>query len=261
MAQQNKITASFSSGRGNTLDILLPDEEIKGTGPRFVDVSFAQRVAESLNTIFKNKFKITYDVFCIEELVIPEPVNLKPIFELSNPFTYENRYINDFFTSADIYLSLNEDFDWGQDEVTKGFYEFHTEKNTYRTRILNVNNKKVLDSNGGFIYNRYTIFLYDQYAKSGIGLIQGQKRKPYFKDQGGDSKWTLGGVYIHELMYHNYPDDFGKGDKSPNYLREYFLLPKNTGTYSKDHPRGNKQRDTTVWKAVRNRNLKTIWKK
>jgi len=84
-------------------------------------------------------------VFCIEELTIPEPVNLKPMVQLDNPFTYTNASISDFYTNADIYLILNEDFDWGQDDVTKGFYEFHTEKNALRTKILNVNNKEVIN--------------------------------------------------------------------------------------------------------------------
>ncbi|MBE7649134.1 hypothetical protein G1K75_11975 [Tenacibaculum finnmarkense] len=253
--KQNKIVASFSSAKGNSLDIIFPDEEIKGTGPRFVNVSFAQRVAASLNTIFKKKFKITYNVFCAEELIITKPLNLRP--EVTNIFNLENAFLNDAITEADIFFSLNKSFAWGQDSVTKAFYEFHTEKLAYRTNIININNDEVLQLNGGFIHNRSTIFLYDKNYND----VKEVKGTLFFKDEGGDSKYTLGGVYIHELMYHNYPDDFGEGDPNTNYLRDYFLLESNTGSFVDSHYKGKNQRDKQFWIDVRNKNLKGIWNK
>lgn len=52
-----------------------------------------------------------------------------------------------------------------------------------------------------------TIYMYDKNAPSGLGLKKGAK-DPFLKDEGGESKYTLGSVYIHELMYYNYSGDF-----------------------------------------------------
>ncbi len=76
---------------------------------------------------------------------------------------------------------------------------------------------------GGFTTSSSSIILSDKLSKTKVG-----------DDFGNMVNWTLGGVGLHELLFHIHPQGSKEGD--PNMLREYYN--QRTGS---DHPAGSQQ--------------------
>jgi hypothetical protein len=185
----------------------------------------AQQVADDLNRIYKAKYKFD-NAFSITE------------------YTVETKSGGTVVYSA---LTANPKFDWGTDKYTKALYGLIAGDSYVIFDIEPDENGALMNGyGGGFTKSRQRIrlsarLLEHNYGDKGTGGGFGSKY------------WTLGGVFLHEMLYHVHKvgqTDDGKIKyykvngtltpyEGPNIMRIYYM--SKTG---KNHGSGNNQNYT-----------------
>ena len=187
----------------------------------------AEKLTTDLNKIYKDKYGAD-DAFQVKETKYTEKVRTNP--RTMNPKTWFQKAQYKTVEKTKYTVVGNSNFNWDTDKYTKAMADIMESKKQIRVNIVanngglrlpsGVNVKNfVKDLGGGYTYSPYQIYLSD-------GL---SNYKPDTK-----SEHTLGGVALHELLYHIH--SLGAQEKNPNTMRNYYNLK--TGN---SHPAGSQQ--------------------
>lgn len=178
----------------------------------------ANKVAKDLNRIYENKYGAT-DAF----KVVTRTVKLtksNPEYSWWNPFTWrEPETIK--VTESRTFIEANEEFNWSTDKYTAQMkYIIDSDSHIWvreiadkgsESKSMSFGSDKGFLSNfgGGYIKSSREVLISDALAET--STINKNKNL---------GKWTIGGVVLHELLYHIHPD--GAKEKSPNDLRIHY---------------------------------------
>ena len=190
-----------------------------------------QAVATDLNKIYKDKYGVD-NAFSVVERVRPKKVRTND-WSLWDPSTwgnifkepeYENKEIKDYA------LAVNEDFDWETDKYASAMRDLiSTRGDIYLDIVKDRGSGKVpyeidgilKDYGGGYTKQSNWVLLSNKLSKS-----DGTNKS---------TKWTIGAVALHELLYHVHPGGKNEGG-NPNTMRRFYNL--RTG---KIHGSGDRQ--------------------
>jgi RHS repeat-associated protein len=195
--------------------------------------SEAKRLVDDWNRIYENKygFKNAFQV-------VTRPVDVQK----QNP---KYGWLSSFWTGEKEFISVKEDrsfivknkkFDWKTDKYTSSISDIIDSQANIFADIVNdrspghglmVIGGLLEDYGGGFTVSPEMVILSNKLTET----LQGNNAVK------NNYQWTLGGVALHEFLYHVSP--LGKQEGDPNIMRTYYN--QKTG---KTHPAGHKQNPT-----------------
>jgi len=177
-----------------------------------------QAIATDLNKIYNEKYGIG-DAFSVIEKVEHEKVRTND-WSLLDPSSWGNIFEDPKYETVakkSYSLAGNEDFDWNTDKYTSAMMDLISmDSDVY----LNI----VQDKGSGILRYEVNGILEDYgggYTKQSNYVILSNKLSPS-NGSNNRSKWTIGGVALHELLYHIHPQ--GQSEGSPNQMRRYYNM-------------------------------------
>jgi RHS repeat-associated protein len=192
----------------------------------------ANKVAGDLNRIYQNKYGIS-DAFIVvtREITITKA---NPKYKFWNPFTWGNPETISIVVKR-TYIEANDNFDWNTDKYTKQMKQIIDADTDILIRVIPDNGDEarkmshgskrglLYDWGGGATKSSNSIVISDALPETSTSNVRQNK-----------ANWTIGGVVMHELLYHIHPE--GKNENSVNDLRNYYN--QRTG---KEHGSGSQQ--------------------
>jgi RHS repeat-associated protein len=189
-----------------------------------------QAIATDLNKIYKDKYGED-GAFSVAERTKTEKVRTND-WSIWDPSSWGNAFEKAEYETKETKsyaLAANGDFDWNSDKYTSAMHDLISMKgDVYLDIVQDRGSGKVpfeidgilKDYGGGFTKQSNWIILSNKLSPS-----DGSNKR---------TKWTIGGVAMHELLYHVHPQ--GQTESSPNNMRTFYNM--RTG---KDHAAGSNQ--------------------
>ena len=232
LAEKFVSTSSYVSMNNNPIFFIDPDGR-KVIGANEEEL---KAIITDLNRIYKDKYGVD-NAFVFNKEVKKEKVRTND-WKLGDPSTWGNVFeepeYEERITEVTYSIGKNEKFDWSTDEYTEAMSELIDVETTVMLDIIPDNGSEYKNNikgqasptgfydghGGGFtVHSRY-IILSDKLKES---------------TSENKSKWTLGGVALHELLYHVSTSGMDQGG-NPNKMRKHYGLK--TG---RKHGQGNNQ--------------------
>jgi len=180
-----------------------------------------QAIADDLNRIYSQKYGED-NVFSVQERTrsVERRTNDWSIWD---PSTWGNAFEDPEYETVqvtDYVLTGSENFDWSRDKYTEGMSDLmQTSQNIvvdiiadngtqYKQSVRTSKNGLLKDYGGGFTVESNYLILSNQLKQS---------------TPSNKFSWTLGGVALHELLYHVHPSGKDEGG-NPNTMRSYYGL-------------------------------------
>jgi len=205
--------------------IALIDEN--GEGPVFPSENGAKAIAQDLNNIFKDKYKIDYDAFSVKKTVIQVEKTKRIKQPWYKPDTYET-----YYEEKTVYiLATNKKFNW-KDADKKGepvkYASIIYDVINMKHQIETIYGDKLAKSGkyyefrdgygGGKTYSNSKVIVSNKNKNYGERGTKGTSKVLLIK--GKRIGFNKGGVALHEWLYHA----MGYTKEGANHMREYYNM-------------------------------------
>lgn len=197
----------------------------------------AKAISIDLNKIYKSKYKKD-GAFSVKERIRSSKVRTND-WSLTDPSTWSNIFSEPEYKTVekrDYEIVTNDSFDFNTDKYTKALSEVINSKIEIKVDIISDSKRGGKEGflkgyGGGYITSPTSFILSDKLSSYGDKGTTGKF----------PSKWTLGGVFLHEALYHLHEQGqteskaiTNDGSSGPNIMRKHYS--SKTGN---NHPAGN----------------------
>lgn len=186
-------------------------------------------IANDLNRVYKKKYGID-NAFSVQERVRKIKVRTNE-WALFSPSTWKNAFRKAEYKQVDVTdykLVGSSDFNWSRDRYTAAMSELMSMDYDVELRIVADDSRKAdgvksiyMDRGGGYTANSGLVYLSDRLGNSSW-------------DYPESSRWSLGNVVLHELLFHIHPMGLNESSKD---VRQFYEFRWGKG----DHPAGPNQ--------------------
>lgn len=190
----------------------------------------AQAVANDLNKIYKNKYGVE-GAFSVQAKTRTAKERTND-WSITDPSSWGNMFEDPQYsekTITEYAIVGNKEFNWNSDKYTRAMSELMRSKGSVYLDIVSDKGSGLLPYEKNGILSDYG----GGYTKQHNWVIISNKLPLSGTNKG--RQWTLGGLVLHELLYHVSPSGLQEGG-DPNQMRNYYNLK--TG---KPHGPGNNQ--------------------